>query len=117
MKTLISVFGLAGLILGATEASAAMSSMRCGAGLVENGMTKPDIISKCGQPDSKEFVASKKIGVDVGGAFRASKSKVEAWRYNCGEGRFNKTLYFSGGKLAVIESSSSRGSGPQKCDN
>jgi len=116
MKNLVFVFGLAGLMIGATEVSAAMSSMRCGSGLVNDGMTKLDVISKCGQPDLKEFVALKTVGVDVGRAFRASTSKVEAWHYNCGEGRFNKTLYFNGGKLAVIEASSSRGSGPQKCD-
>ncbi len=116
MRNLTFMFGLAGLILGATEASAAMSALRCGNGLIENGMTKQDVVSKCGQPDIKEFVALKKIGVDVGAASLASKSKVEAWHYNCGEGRFNQTLYFDGGKLALIKSGSSRGSGPQKCD-
>ena len=115
MRNLILAFSLAGLIVGATEASAAMSALRCGSGLVENGMTKQDVTSKCGRPDLKESVALKKIGTDVGTAFRASKSKVETWHYNCGEGRFNQILYFDGGKLAVIKASSSRGSGPQKC--
>jgi hypothetical protein len=116
MKNLIFFIGLVGLFIGADEANAAMSAMRCGSGLIENGMTKLDVISKCGPPGLKESVALKKVGVDLRGAFRATTSKVEAWHYNCGEGRFNKTLYFDGGNLAVIKSSSSRGSGPQKCD-
>lgn len=115
MRNLIFIFGLAGLIFGATEAIAAMSSLRCGSGLIENGMTKLDVTSRCGQPDLKEFASLKTVGVDAGSAFRASTSKVEAWHYNCGEGRFNQTLYFDGGKLALIKASSSRGSGPRKC--
>ena len=105
MRKLIVAFGLAGLFVGVTEASAAMSAMRCGSGLVENGMTKRDVTSKCGRPDLKESVALKKIGIDVGTAFPASTAKVEAWHYNCGEGRFNQILYFDGGKLAVIKAS------------
>ena len=112
MKHLIFLLGVAALILTATEASAGLS---CGSGLVQSGMTKLDVISKCGQPDLKEFIAFNTVGVDIGRAFRASTSSVEAWHYNCGEGRFNKTLYFDGGKLAVIKASSSYGNGPQKC--
>ena len=113
MKHLILLFGLAALILVATNANAAMY---CGNTLVDNGATKLDVISKCGQPDLKESVSLNTVGVDVGRAFRASTSRVEAWHYNCGEGRFNKTLYFEGGTLALIKASNSYGSGPQRCN-
>ena len=114
MKHLIFVLGLVGLILGATEVKGAMLS--CGSSLVDNGMTKLDVISKCGSPDLKELVAINTVGVDSGRAFRASTSSVEAWYYNCGEGRFNKTLYFDGGVLALIKASNSYRSGPQRCN-
>jgi hypothetical protein len=113
MRHLIFVLVLVGLIIGATEARAAMS---CGNSLVDNGMTKLDVISKCGVPDLKEIVALNTVGVDVGRAFRASTSSVEAWHYNCGEGRFNKSLYFDGGALALIKASISYGSGTPRCN-
>jgi hypothetical protein len=39
---------------------------------------------------------------------------VNARHYNCGTGRFNKTLYFDGGKLVTIKVGD-YGNGPQKC--
>jgi hypothetical protein len=56
------------------------------------------------------------VGIESRRAFRASSAKVEAWHYNCGEGRFNKTLYFDGGTVVLIKMNNSRGNGPERCD-
>jgi uncharacterized protein DUF2845 len=78
-------------------------------------MTKLDIISICGQPDLTETVALNTVGDVLGGTFSASTTSVEAWHYNCGSGRLNKSLYFDGGKLAAIKVGD-YGRGPQRCD-
>jgi hypothetical protein len=54
--------------------------------------------------------------VDKRTAFRESTSVVEVWHYNYGEGRFNKSLYFDGGTLVTIKTSTSYGTGAQKCN-
>ncbi len=115
MKHLIFVSAVAAVLLGTNDASG-WATMRCGSGLISTGDSKVDVISKCGVPDLKEVVALNTIGVDFRRGFRTSTSAVEAWHYNCGEGRFNKTLYFDGGTLSIIQMSNSRGSGPERCN-
>ena len=105
------LIGVVGVILCASEASASMS---CGGRWVNNGMTKMDVVSICGQPDLTDVVALNTVGDILGGTFSASTTSVEAWHYNCGTGRFNKTLYFDGGKLVTIKVGD-YGNGPQKC--
>ena len=90
---------------GATNAHA---SMYCGNDLITEGMTKLDVISKCGA-DLKEVASVNTFGVADRSAFRASTSAVEVWHYNCGESRFNRTLYFDGARLAKIETSTTYG--------
>ena len=112
MKHLLFVIGLVGLTLFASQASASMS---CKGRWVNNGMTKIDVVSICGKPDLAEVVAWNTVGDDLGRTFSASSTSVEAWHYNCGSGRLNKTLYFEAGKLAAIKIGE-YGSGPQRCD-
>lgn len=111
IPVLLGAMGLLWL-LGATNAHAAMY---CGNDLITEGTTKLDVISKCGQPDLKEVASVNTFGVVERKAFRESTSAVEVWHYNCGQGRFNKALYFDGEKLAKIESSKTYGSGPERC--
>jgi hypothetical protein len=111
MKYLMFLIGVVGVILCASEASASMS---CGGRWVNKGMTKMDVISICGQPDLTEVVALNTVGDVLGGTFSASTTSVEAWHYNCGAGRFNRTLYFEAGKLAAI-TTGNYGTGTQKC--
>jgi hypothetical protein len=102
------------LLFGSTETHPA--AMYCGNELIREGMTKLDVISKCGDPALKEIAAANTVGVDKRTAFRESTSVVEVWHYNCGEGRFNKSLYFDGGTLVTIKTSTSYGTGAQKCN-
>ncbi len=101
------------LLIGAANTYAAMY---CGNALIDTGATKLDVISKCGEPTLKETASVNTVGVDNRKAFRASTTAVEVWHYNCGEGRFNKSLYFDGETLAMIQDSKTYGNGPQKCN-
>jgi hypothetical protein len=94
------------VLFGPTNAHAAMY---CGNDLITEGMTKLDVISKCGAPDLKEVASVNTFGVADRSAFRASTSAVEVWQHNCGESRFNGTLYFDGARLAKIETSRTYG--------
>ncbi|MGH7831923.1 MAG: DUF2845 domain-containing protein [Candidatus Binatia bacterium] len=109
IPTLLGVIGLL-LLLGPTSARA----MYCGNNLIQEGMTKLDVLSKCGAPDLKEVVAVNTFGLRDRRAFRATSSAVDVWYYNCGAGRFNRTLYFDGATLAKIETSKTYGSGPER---
>lgn len=100
------------LLLGAKNTPAAMY---CGNSLIMNGMTKLDVISKCGQPDLKEVASINSAGVGDRSLFRVTTSVVEVWHYNCGEGRFNRSLFFDGSALALVRDSSRYGSGPERC--
>jgi hypothetical protein len=113
VPALLGVLGLL-VLLGARDSHA--DGMYCGNELVTDGMTKLDVISKCGAPDLKEVASVNTVGRALRGAFRASTSAVEVWHYNCGERRFNKSLYFDGERLAKIENSNSYGNGPERCN-
>lgn len=110
---ILALLGLIGLFL--LLGPATTHAMYCGNDLITEGMTKLDVVSKCGEPDLKEVAAVNTFGVRVRGAFHATTTAVEVWHYNCGEGRFNRTLYFDGTALARIENTKSYGSGPEKC--
>jgi hypothetical protein len=94
------------LLLGFSLAQA--DSIRCVSGIVSTGETKGDVISKCGPPDYSEVESVKFSG--------SSATAIETWYYNCGEGRFNRTLKFKGSKLVEIKSPGTYGSGPPRCE-
>ena len=101
-------------LLVATEITQA--AMYCGNSLIRSGVTKLDVISKCGQPDLKEVASINSVGVSDRQFFRVTTSVVEVWHYNCGEGRFNKSLFFDGSTLALITHTGQYGSGPERCN-
>ena len=101
------------LLLGTENARA---QMYCGNRLIMNGMTKLDVISKCGQPDLKEVASINSVGAGDRQHFRVTTSVVEVWHYNCGEGRFNKSLFFDGSTLALVTHTGQYGSGPERCN-
>ncbi|MGH7766551.1 MAG: DUF2845 domain-containing protein [Candidatus Binatia bacterium] len=111
VPVLLSMLGLF-VLLGATNSDAA--AMYCGNELVTEGMTKLEVVSKCA-PDFKEVTSVNTLGGAARGAFRATTSAVEVWQYNCGTGRFNKTLYFDADRLAKIDNSKTYGTGAEKC--
>lgn len=118
MKTpLLSGVVLLLLVVAAENTQAAMTCGTMGQSghLITNGLTKLDVISKCGQPDLKEVASIDSVGVGDSSLFRVTTSVVEVWHYNCGERRFNMSLFFDGSTLALVRASSSYGSGPERC--
>jgi hypothetical protein len=113
MKTWLILCCMAALWI--FEVTDAYSAMSCSDSVITTGMTKLDVISKCGEPDLKEVTALNSLGVRDRQAFRATTSPVEIWHYNCGAGRFNKSLYFEDGALVLVKDTTTYGSGPVRC--
>ena len=55
------------------------AAMYCGKDSITEGMTKLDVISKCGEPDLKEVASVNTFGLADRRAFRESTSAVEVW--------------------------------------
>jgi hypothetical protein len=106
-------------------------AFQCGNRIVSTGDSKADVLIKCGEPTFKETtrvettgtfggtsqgpVRSGSTGATVGGSFSRTTTAVDAWTFNCGEGRLIQVLMFQGGKLYEIKSAG-YGSGPNKCE-
>lgn len=108
------------LLLLAVAAQNAQAQMYCGnlgrsGQSITNGMSKMDVLSKCGQPDLKEVSSINSVGAGDRRNFQVTTSVVEVWHYNCGEGRFNKSLFSDGGTLALVTVTGQYGTGPEKC--
>jgi hypothetical protein len=88
---------------------------RCGPNIVGIGDTKPEVLKDCGEPTSKEVVATDERGYFYGdgfpgedkpstpGVYRGITRKVEEWYYNCGANNFSYLLIFEGSLLKRIE--------------
>ncbi|MFV9655984.1 DUF2845 domain-containing protein [Pseudomonas sp. NY15366] len=78
----------------------ASSTYRCGSALVSTSAPSAEVLSKCGEPASRDFLGYKEV-VDSYG-FRNEVS-VEEWVYGPRSGMYH-FLRFEGGRLAEIRS-------------
>ncbi len=78
--------------------------MRCGGTLVTVGMIAPQIVAKCGEPQSKqvEDVPIRARGPKGAGP-QVGVTRIERWTYDLGYGKFKRLLKFEDGKLKSIE--------------
>jgi|GEM_PF-608624 len=108
------------ILLSSVSVCCAGSTFRCGPHVVSVGATKSEVLGKCGEPTSKEY-----LGEQTTGAFtsrtreRATRDRsttgsrgtytertflVESWTYNCGPSEFSQSLTFQGQDLIEIQS-------------
>jgi hypothetical protein len=92
-----------------------VNSFRCGSQIVMIGYTKPEVLNKCGEPTSREVVATEEKGYFLEnnsplpddparqGVYRGVTRKIEEWYYNCGSNNFSYILIFEGNELKRIE--------------
>lgn len=78
----------------------ASSTYRCGSALVSTSAPSAEVLSKCGEPASRDFLGYKEV-VDSYG-FRNEVS-VEEWVYGPRSGMYH-FLRFEGGRLTEIRS-------------
>ena len=91
-------------------------AMRCGNRLVQEGDTKLEVLSKCGEPTFSEGSGIIEQEDEIATADRLNEKllligrrqtrfsqPVETWHYNCGANRFARVLTFVGPYLQRIE--------------
>jgi hypothetical protein len=99
MKTL-----LCSLLILLPIAASASSTLRCDSGLISLNDASNVVISKCGEPMSREFAGYKEVLDDYG--FR-NEVAVEEWAYGPRNGMY-QFLRFEGNRLIKIESKRGR---------
>ncbi len=88
------------LLLCLPLAAQASSTYRCGSALVSKTAPTSEVLSKCGEPSSRDFLGYKEV-VDAYG-FR-NEVTVEEWVYGPNNGMYH-FLRFEGGRLSEIRS-------------
>ena len=78
----------------------ASSTYRCGSALVSTSAPSAEVLSKCGEPASRDFLGYKEVDDSYG--FRNEVS-VEEWVYGPRSGMYH-FLRFEGGRLTEIRS-------------
>jgi len=94
-NTLASLVAIAVLLMAASTASA----MWCNGHVILVGDTKPEVLTKCGEPFYANVIAT------AARSYRGAKAyvTVEQLAYNQGPRTFLKVLTFKGGELIRIE--------------
>ncbi|WP_296272170.1 DUF2845 domain-containing protein [Pseudomonas sp. UBA6323] len=82
----------------------ASSTYRCGSALVSKTAPSAEVLSKCGEPASRDFLGYKEVLDSYG--FR-NEVTVEEWIYGPKNGMYH-FLRFEGGRLSEIRSKRGR---------
>jgi hypothetical protein len=90
---LISMFSVVFQVFGDDK----LTDLRCKSGLIMLGESKLEVISKCGEPNSKDTFERR-----VYGGSQPAYVTVEEWTYNFGPRDFIHVLEFQGVKLKAI---------------
>ena len=82
----------------------AREMFRCNGSIVRTGQTIPEVLARCGEPDSRESAAVpiRAIGRH-GGSYVVGTATVEYWVYERRGGQFPAYLTFDQGRLRKIE--------------
>jgi hypothetical protein len=84
--------------------SMADDTLRCGGQLVTVGMIAPQVVAKCGEPQTKDV---EDVPVRVrgrnGAVTSSGTTRIERWTYDRRDGTFPALLRFEEGKLKSVE--------------
>jgi len=108
------------ILFGSADVCVAGSTFRCGPYVVSVGATKSEVLGKCGEPTSTEYLGEQVSGgfttrtrersvrdrstAGTRGTYNERTFVVESWTYNCGPSEFSQTLTFQGQDLIEIQS-------------
>ena len=84
--------------------SARADTLRCGSKLIEAGVTKGEVLAKCGEPDYVENIDEPVRARSVnGGTYVVGTTSKTIWTYKRAPGKFPAVLTFDGSVLKSIE--------------
>jgi hypothetical protein len=100
-----SCAALAAAGVATTFAAAADDVVRCRSGrLVNVGMVAPEVIARCGEPQSRSAEdVPVRARTPNGNVVVTGSARVERWTYQRGQGQFDAVLTFEGDKLVRID--------------
>jgi|GEM_PF-713970 hypothetical protein len=103
MRTIVSMLIAAGCALAAANADA-REMFRCNGSIVYTGLTIPEVLAKCGEPESRDVTSVPIRARNVHGAsYVVGTATLEYWVYRRRAGQFPAFLTFDQGRLRDIE--------------
>jgi len=103
MRTIVSMLIV---VAGALTAAAADARevFRCNGSIIETGLTIPEVLARCGEPESRDVSTVPIRARNVHGAsYVVGTATIEYWVYRRRGGQFPAFLTFDQGRLRDIE--------------
>lgn len=103
MRTIVSMLIV---VAGALTAAAADARevFRCNGSIIETGLTIPEVLARCGEPESRDVstvpIRARSI---YGASYVVGTATLEYWVYRRRGGQFPAFLTFDQGRLRDIE--------------
>jgi hypothetical protein len=92
------------LSLTSAPSGAQPDAFWCGSRLIREGMAAADVITRCGEPDTRRVIEEPVYGSGAGGRrVRVGVSITEYWTYDRGTGRFPARVTVREGVAEQIE--------------
>jgi hypothetical protein len=88
--------------LGVMAISIAAFAERCPNGLINEGITKYEVLMKCGEPTFTDERTEERVTKTGEGSHTRYTVEIEEWTYNFGSRKFLRILTFHSGKLIRI---------------
>jgi len=103
MRTIVAMLVLTAGALAAASADA-REVFRCKGSIIETGLTIPEVLARCGEPESRDVstVPIRARGV-YGASYVVGTATLEYWVYPRRGGQFPAFLTFDQGRLRDIE--------------
>jgi hypothetical protein len=103
MRTIVPVLIMAAGALAAASADA-RDVFRCSGSIIDTGLTIPEVLARCGEPESRD-VSTVPIRARnrYGASFVVGAATLEYWVYQRRGGEFPVFLTFDEGRLRSIE--------------
>lgn len=101
MKPRCAVVALASLL----PLAAAAETFRCGKWIIDQDITLPDLLHKCGSPTSRESRVEdvRAPNVYTGGNTKVGETVIETWVYHLGAGKAPMVVTIIDGVVRKIE--------------
>lgn len=88
----------------AAHAADAREMFRCNGSIVQTGQTIPEVLARCGEPDSRESVSVPVRAVGrLGASYVVGEASLEHWVFERRAGQFPAYLTFDQGRLRRID--------------
>lgn len=103
MRTMLTILVVA---IGASSAidAQARKVFRCNGSLVDTGLTIPEVLARCGEPDARDVSSVPVRARNIRGAtYVVGTATLEHWVYRRRGGQFPAYLTFDEGRLRDIE--------------